>query len=115
MIPPPGAAPSPTAREMGVIATAARPGVGRPAHALPRHLIETTARPFLPPPRHRCPMRSRTLAPGLSPNIRSASGVSSPTWWQADLHEVAPFEILDPRDVLWDRGCRGSCCGQSGP
>jgi len=31
------------------------------------------------------------------------------------LHEIAPSEILDPRDVLWDRGCCGSCCGTMGP
>lgn len=61
------------------------PGTGvEIGRAPPRHLLEITARPFLPQPRQRSrPLRSSTLAAGLSPARTSASGVSSATWWQA--------------------------------
>jgi hypothetical protein len=52
----------------------------RPHAPRSRHLIETAARPFLPHPRHRSrPFKSSTLAAGLRPALRSASGVSSAT------------------------------------
>jgi hypothetical protein len=64
-----------------------------------RHFTETT-RSFLPHPRHRSrPLRSRTLAEGLSPCCNSASGVSSVTWWQAAQSTLTKHPIRDPRCV----------------
>ena len=72
--PQPAVAPSPDPRDEDAA------NDGRDYALCPLHLIETTARSFLPQPRHRNrPLRSRTLAVGLSPTLSRASGVSSAT------------------------------------
>jgi hypothetical protein len=61
-----------------------------------RHFTHSSARPFPPHPWHQSrPLKSRTLAAGLSPS-RTSTGVSSATWQQT--HPVAGPELCVLRE-----------------
>ena len=104
MIPQPGVAPSPAlASGLDGVPTSAC------SRTLPPHLIETTARPFLPHPRQRSrPLMSSTFAPGLSPLLSRASGVSSATWWQAAQSTLTQSPSRDPRSAPHRGGASGA-------
>jgi hypothetical protein len=58
------------------------------------HFTDTTARPLAPHPQHRTrPLRSRTLALGLSPSRGRNSGRT------IDLDEITTPQILNPRQI----------------
>src|SRR3984893_9041195 len=58
------------------------------------HFTDTTARPLAPHPQHRTrPLRSRTLALGLSPSRSRNFGRT------IDLDEITTPQILNPRQI----------------